>query len=282
MCVNGGWRMQLNVDLTVISLVAGIVSLAVGVLAMVLSVLFYIKSNDLILETTKTLGEIKQTTTSLEKSVTTIITRTIDYLTGSNAPADENLKKAATAADELLERFRTELGDTELGQKVQELESAFRNMRSDYAAAVQDLERRRALTVPPLAELDEDVAVTDKASYADLWVARGWMLYLAGDLDASIEASRRALDLVPTEPHARPNLAIALLTNGRKSEALEEYERFLEQSPDANYIWLAIKDLEDARRSEIDGLDDMVKLLVAAAEAAESREQEDSVDEIPF
>lgn len=266
--------MPINVDLTVVSLIAGMVALAVGVLAVLLSVLFYMKSNDLVLETTKTLGEIKQTTKSLEQSMAAIITRTIDYLMGGGAPPGENFKKVAITTDDLFERVKAELGDTELAQKVEELEAGFNDLREEYAAAIQDLERRRALSVPSLATLDEFEDVTSKKDYVSLLVNEGWTLYLAGDLDGSIQSSRRALDLDPNNGHAGPNLALALLSKGQKTAALEQYKAFVDGSPDATFIWIAVQDLEEARARNIDGLDDAVKMLVQASEATESGEEE--------
>lgn len=273
----------MSVDLTVISFIAGMVSLAVGVLAMVLSVLFYMKSNDLVLETTRTLGEIKQTTKSLEQSVATVLTRTIDYLTGGRAPSQEELKRAAITADDKVERLKADLGDSELAQRVEELGEAFNQLREEYAAKLQDVERRRVLAVPRMQAWDELVSVSSKQEYIEALSGRGWDLYLAGELDASIEYSRRALRLDPDNPYARPNLALALLSKGKKKEALAEYSRFVDQGPDAQYIWYAVKDLEEARRADVNGLEDALEMLVTAGEAAESgREEAAAEDEIPF
>jgi len=275
--------MQLNVDLTVISFIAGLVSLVVGVLAMALSILFYLKSNDLVLETTRTLGEIKQTTRSLEGSVGTIISRTIDYLTGGTPPPEGDLKRAEAAADEILERVKTELGDTELGQKVEELEGAFKELREEYAARIQNAERRKALVVPGIAEWEEFPPVTSKKQYVEGLASRGWQLYLAGALDASIVASRRALRMRPDHRYARANLALALLSKGEKEAALTEYERFIAQSPDTVYIWGAVKDLEGIRGKNVDGVDVALEMLLSAAEAAETRDEEIlPEEEIPF
>jgi len=275
--------MQLNVDLAVISFIAGLVSLVVGVLAMALSVLFYLKSNDLVLETTRTLGEIKQTTRSLEQSVGTIISRTIDYLTGGAPPSEGDLQKAASTADEVFERVRAELGDTEIGKKVEELEGAFKELRGEYEARIQNAERRRALMVPGIARQEAFPRVSSREDYVSALVSEGWHLYLAGNFDASIEASRRALRMSPDDVYARPNLALALLCKGEEEAALAEYKRFIEQSPDAKYIWYAVKDLEEIRSMNVDGLDAAVEMLASAAEAAEAREEEiPPEEEIPF
>lgn len=274
--------MQLNVDLTVIAFIAGMVSLIVGVLAMVLSILFYWKSNDLVLETTRTLGEIKQATRSLEQSVGTIISRTIDYLTGGIPPSAGELKAAGTA-DEIFERVKAELGDTEIGKKVEELEGAFKELREEYEARIQSAERRKALIVPGIAAREEFEPIRSRKEYIDALVSRGWDLYLAGNLDASIEASRRALRLRPDDPYARPNLALVLLCKGEKEVAFKEYERFIRQSPGEKYIWAAVKDLEEIRDMDVGGLDAAMEMLISATEAAETRGEEiPPEEEIPF
>jgi len=265
--------MQFTVDLTVIAFIAGMVSLIVGVLAMILSVQFYLKSNDLVLETTRTLGEIRQTTMSLEESVRTIISRTIDYLMGGTVPSQANLKKATAMTEEMLERVKAESSGTELGKNVEELAEALKHMREEYAASIQSAERRRALAVPSVVESEKFPLVSSKEDYIDIWINRGWDLYLAGDFDGSIEASRRALRMDPDNPYAGPNLALALLRKGEKQAALAQYKRFIDHSPRTRYIWLAVKDLEDIRGLDVDGLEDALQMLVSATEVADTPQE---------
>lgn len=275
--------MQLNLDVAVVSFILGIVSLAVGVLAMVLSLLFYFKSNELVLETTRTLGEIRQTTKSLEASVGTIISRTIDYLTaGARAPQAESKKTLATT-EELFERVKAKLGDTELGQKVDDLEKEFKDLQKAYADGQSATAIRGELGAHEFVTAAPSVRVASKEDYVDLLRNQGWQRYLVGDLAGSIEASRHVLELEPDDPYARPNLALALLMKGEKREALDEYDRFVKQSPQSRFLWLAVQDLEQLRGSGADGLEQALQMMVAAAQEAESGEQLlASEDEVPF
>jgi tetratricopeptide (TPR) repeat protein len=54
----------------------------------------------------------------------------------------------------------------------------------------------------------------------------GWYAYLVGELDASIESSRRAIELDPAEPASYANLGLALLRQGHPQEAWLAYRRF--------------------------------------------------------
>lgn len=53
----------------------------------------------------------------------------------------------------------------------------------------------------------------------------GWYSYVIGDLDASINATRRALELQPLHPTAHCNLGLALLVKGEPESAWMEYKR---------------------------------------------------------
>jgi tetratricopeptide (TPR) repeat protein len=70
---------------------------------------------------------------------------------------------------------------------------------------------------------------TDEVSiYWDM----GWTLYLAGDYDGSLEASRHALELAPHLLPVRMNIATALLAQGKTNEAMDEYEAGLGMAVD--------------------------------------------------
>jgi tetratricopeptide (TPR) repeat protein len=57
---------------------------------------------------------------------------------------------------------------------------------------------------------------------------QGWILYLAGDYDASIRASERALALDPAQVFTIRNVAHAHLAAGRPDEAAYHYRRAIE------------------------------------------------------
>ena len=60
----------------------------------------------------------------------------------------------------------------------------------------------------------------------------GWALYLAGDYDGALEASRYALELAPHLMPVRMNIATALLAQGKTTEAMQEYEAALDMAVD--------------------------------------------------
>jgi tetratricopeptide (TPR) repeat protein len=86
----------------------------------------------------------------------------------------------------------------------------------DYEAAAADYEQAIAL------------GANDPGIYWNL----GWTYYLAGDYDASIEASRSALAQDPTLIPVMMNVATALLAKGETEAAMQEYEHGLEIAAD--------------------------------------------------
>ncbi|MHC5041975.1 MAG: protein kinase domain-containing protein [Planctomycetota bacterium] len=85
--------------------------------------------------------------------------------------------------------------------------------------------------VPP----DWWLGVTEEAvgawpDSAPLWLHRAFAL---GSGDESLEACRRALDLMPSDAGCHQRYAECLWQSGRKQEALREYDEVLELAPDA-------------------------------------------------
>jgi tetratricopeptide (TPR) repeat protein len=81
----------------------------------------------------------------------------------------------------------------------------------EYADAAKDYEQA-------IAYGQDDIG-----TYWDL----GWTYYLAGDYQASLEASRQALDMDPNLFPVRMNVATALLASGQTETAMQEYEQGL-------------------------------------------------------
>jgi tetratricopeptide (TPR) repeat protein len=53
----------------------------------------------------------------------------------------------------------------------------------------------------------------------------GWNAFLSGDLEASLEAMRRSVELLPTEAAAHFNLGLALLATGNAAASEKAYQR---------------------------------------------------------
>lgn len=86
----------------------------------------------------------------------------------------------------------------------------------------------------------------------------------AGDVDAAVDAFRRALDLDPLHLPARQGLAAASSRRGDLEGAEAEYRKVLEQVPDASGLWYALGQVlgEQGRLPEaIGALERAIELL---------------------
>lgn len=106
------------------------------------------------------------------------------------------------------------------------------------------------------------------------WTNLGWAWYLLGFWERSVEASRRALELAPSQTIAAYNLGLVHARQGRLEAALEPYREAL--SRDAEVHDEAVVDVADALKEEPDeaALHFVHGLLLAAdgqrSEAAEA------------
>lgn len=92
----------------------------------------------------------------------------------------------------------------------------------------------------------------------------GWSYYKLGDMDASLQASTRALEFVPTLTAAHFNLGLALLHLGRIAEAQVRYEEGAAKIVDVSDLkTLAIYDLQEAlkRNPNLDGAAPILQFL---------------------
>ena len=96
------------------------------------------------------------------------------------------------------------------------------------------LDAAQALAVATRLEPDSDL----------YWTNLGWAYYLLGRLDASEEASLRAVDLNPDEFIAWYNLGLTRAVTGRLEGAMDAYAEALSRDPEVDDA--AIEDLENA------------------------------------
>jgi tetratricopeptide (TPR) repeat protein len=89
-------------------------------------------------------------------------------------------------------------------------------------------------------------ASQDRNSMARAFWDVGWAYYRLKELQLSIDASARAVELWPDLYQARFNLALALLQLGRQEEAMREYRRAADRLAPAEIQYWAIDDLEEA------------------------------------
>ena len=127
-------------------------------------------------------------------------------------------------------------------------------LRNDYAGAVQhDIEAAKVF------EERRDVEGLKRA-YWEL----GWDYYKLGDWAKSVDASRKAMKLDPTLYAARFNLALALLHDGQREEAVEEYRRGAAQvTLSSDLTEYAMKDLREAlkERPDLEGAHEILRVL---------------------
>jgi tetratricopeptide (TPR) repeat protein len=87
----------------------------------------------------------------------------------------------------------------------------------------------------------EEQGETTKAAFA-YW-GLGWSYYELDDLEDSVAASQRALDLDPTLVEVRFNLGLALLASGKQQRAREEYDKATNYVTMMSQLRAAIRDL---------------------------------------
>lgn len=117
-----------------------------------------------------------------------------------------------------------------LPEALEEVGVVLRNRR-DWADALS----LRADLLFGLDRGDEGVAAIREAAEqrpddAKLHAALGWWSYVSGQLDQSIHASQRAVELDPGDVEARLNLGLALLANGDDTLAEQTYQQALERA----------------------------------------------------
>jgi tetratricopeptide (TPR) repeat protein len=121
---------------------------------------------------------------------------------------------------------------------------------ADYARALDAAGRNRD------AVASQQRAVALEPADAALQMDLGWYAYEGGDLELALDATKRAIELDPSNLMARFNAGLALLAAGSETEAIEAYEAAaraaLALGPDerGDDVRAAHKDLEDllARR----------------------------------
>ena len=92
----------------------------------------------------------------------------------------------------------------------------------------------------------------------------GWSLYEDGQYAASIEASRKSLELDRSSRFSRANLALALLHNGETDEGLSEYASLAKMVTEPEELESdALDDLVEAKkkRPDLPGLDEALAIL---------------------
>ncbi len=105
----------------------------------------------------------------------------------------------------------------------------------------------------------------DKEGLTSAYWELGWAYYQAGELEKSVEASRKAVELDPELAPPRFNLGLALLRQGQTDAARQEYKIAVACSKPSDLKRDAIEDLEQALSAEPDlpGGQEILNLLMS-------------------
>ena len=149
---------------------------------------------------------------------------------GDRAYAADDLKAAAAAY-----KNAEELDGRAPGPKVGLVRVALAQtgIASEFGAAPKD---PKLLAL--LARLD--AAKQLDAAFGPTELERGRVLLMLGDGARALEALRRAIELVPTDPEAHSALGVALLSTGDAARALAPLRRAVELDPGALERWRAL------------------------------------------
>jgi HEAT repeat protein len=134
--------------------------------------------------------------------------------------------------------------------------------------------RTRSEVLADLNRLPEALGAAEKAAgiapeEADNHFLVGWWAYRANELEKSITASRRALELNPKQPMAEFNLGLALLASGQSPEDIDAYSRGMVLCADLDQE-TALATLDGAS-GDLDALILERPQLTARAEESKSR-----------
>jgi HEAT repeat protein len=167
-------------------------------------------------------------------------------------------------------------------EKQGSLSSALTDMnRLSELVPLAPFEAARARVLAALGRPDEAFRAQQRATGLDpsdveLHVSLGWYAYLVDDLDASLESSRRALELDPASATAAFNAALVHLARAEESEARRAYDAAvvvaasLDPGRRRSQLDAARRDLEHLRsqRRELAPLIEEIDNTLATAEPA--------------
>lgn len=94
-------------------------------------------------------------------------------------------------------------------------------------------------------------AVTARPNDAQIVDSMGWVLYLQGNYDQSVEYLEKAVELLPGDATVNDHLGDAYWRLGRKTEARFQWERALTFSPDAKLADTIHKKLKEGLRTTL-------------------------------
>jgi tetratricopeptide (TPR) repeat protein len=113
----------------------------------------------------------------------------------------------------------------------------------------------------------------DMSGLARVYWNLGWLYYRMGQLEESVQASRKSVEVDPSLFGARFNLGLALLQQGRVEEARKEYLQGADSVKLASHLKTsAIEDLEEALRVQpLPGGAEILKELQAKYQTMRSK-----------